>query len=296
MTRVGASYKRQPAGEAAAQRDAADRQRERHEAKEAGLGPTPARPDGTDGPRPSRRCGRAARGSGGHVRGRSRRQRTWPTCSSSPIRDRRDAGHGVTVDVRPVRAAEILHVPGAATERQDGMLGGREGILHDDRVVHVAPQGRDRVEREDVPGRRLTARRLQDDEPAQRRGGLACRRPEIAQQGSDHPVQEDIQEQQERQADDPEHQQQGVHSGSPARPAGPRAWCRRRGSCRPDRGRPRSRPRRSRASRSCSRDPCTRASRGVRRCGRDGGSPDRRPGRGRCPERGRCAGSRPGCR
>ena len=72
--------------------------------------------------------------------------------------ERRDAGDRRAVDERAVRAAEVLDVPAPAAKRQHRVLGRRELVLDDDRVVDVAAERRDRVEVERAALLRLAAR------------------------------------------------------------------------------------------------------------------------------------------
>ena len=94
--------------------------------------------------------GRARRAAAGvrHVSARSSRIRTWPIWSSSPKPDRCDAVDPPPVDVRAVGAAEVLEVPATPAVRQDGVIGRRERVVDDDRVVDVSTERRDDVETE----------------------------------------------------------------------------------------------------------------------------------------------------
>ena len=79
---------------------------------------------------------------------------------------RRDAVDAPAVDVRAVRAAEVLQVPAPASIGQDGVVGRRERVVDHDRVVDVTTERGDDVEAERMAGGRLAARRLEDDQPA----------------------------------------------------------------------------------------------------------------------------------
>src|SRR6266849_4242551 len=85
-------------------------------------------------------------------------------------------GHPVdaaAVDVRAVGAAQVLDVPAPSAVGQDGVVGRGERVIDDDRVVDVAPEWRDDVETEGLPGGRLAAWRLEDDEAARSGAGFA---------------------------------------------------------------------------------------------------------------------------
>jgi hypothetical protein len=53
------------------------------------------------------------------------------------------------------------------------VLRGGERVLDDDGVVDVSPERRDRIEVERATRLRVTARGVDDDQPAERRSGLA---------------------------------------------------------------------------------------------------------------------------
>ena len=80
---------------------------------------------------------------------------------------RRDALDAAAVDVRAVRAAEVLDVPAAAAVGQDGVVGRRERVLDDDRVVDVATERRDDLQAE-RPGRPAAHRSATRARPAGR--------------------------------------------------------------------------------------------------------------------------------
>src|SRR5688500_4508497 len=71
--------------------------------------------------------------------------------------DRGEAVDRAAVDEGPVRGAEIFHVPGAAAVGQRGVGDRDELVLDDDRVVDVAPERGDRIEREGDARGRLAA-------------------------------------------------------------------------------------------------------------------------------------------
>src|SRR4029079_5546948 len=91
----------------------------------------------------------------------------------------RDALDPDAVDERAIGAAAALDVPRPATERQEGELDTRGLGVDDDRVVHVAAEGRDRVEADARALRRLAPRRGKkgeagagpDTAPSERQGG-----------------------------------------------------------------------------------------------------------------------------
>src|SRR5262245_55966864 len=62
--------------------------------------------------------------------------------------DWRDTFDPAPVDVRAIRAAEVLEIPAPAAIGQHGMLGRGERVVDDDGVVDVAPEGGDDVETE----------------------------------------------------------------------------------------------------------------------------------------------------
>ena len=162
-------------------------QGDRDQPEQAKLLPARTRADRTRG----RAAASAARGRAGGVR----RHRERPLEPHPDLPDlqlvteahRRDAIDPATVDVRPVRAAEVLEVPAPAAIRQDRVLGRRERIVDDDRVVDVTAERRDDVEAERPTGERLPAGRLEDDQPARTVRRLAGRRPKVAQERADRP-------------------------------------------------------------------------------------------------------------
>ena len=155
----------------APERQAADHERERDQGEQPRLRASAAAAGSDRGS--AAVAGRSARADARgaparHRRARSSRNRTWPTWSSSPKPSGGDALDRPAVDVRAVGAAEVLEVPAPAAVRQDGVLRRRERVVDDDRVVDVATERRDGVERERPP--RLPARRSatsSDDQPAQ---------------------------------------------------------------------------------------------------------------------------------
>ncbi len=145
-----------------------------------------------------------------HPTGRSRRIRTWPICNFVTKAHRRDAIDTTAVDVRPVGAPQVLEVPAPTAVGHDRVLGRGERVIDDDRVVDVPAERRDDVETEGVALGRLTARRLQDDQPARPIGGLPSSGPQVAQQGADDPEEEEVQ------------QAAGRAAAPPTRPGGTR--------------------------------------------------------------------------
>src|SRR5687767_9526072 len=127
------------------------------------------------------------------------------------IPERRHGCDGSAVDVRAVSAAEILDVPAPSAVREDRVLCGRERVVDDDRVVYVAPEGRDRIEVERASLLGIATRRIDHDQPAEGRAWLARRRTEVAHQRPNHPGEEDVQKRQEQQPYRPDDEQHAVH-------------------------------------------------------------------------------------
>ena len=94
------------------------------------------------------------------------------------------------------------------------MLGRCERVVDDDRVVDVASQRRDDVEPERLPDRRLTTGRLEDHETSWPIAGLPRGGSQVAQERSNHAVQEEVDQREEQQADGPQDEQEAVHQSS----------------------------------------------------------------------------------
>ena len=146
-------------------------------AAEARSDPEPARLAAGDA---HRRRAHAARRFAAHARARSRRIRTWPTWSSSPNPTGDEAVDLAAVEEGAVRRAEVLDVPGPAAVGEGGVRRGHELVVEHDRVVDVAAEGRHRIEREGAAGRRLPARRGEDDQAPELRRRLPGRRAQVA--------------------------------------------------------------------------------------------------------------------
>ena len=165
--RPWASYSRNVPVDRCRERDAADHERERDEPEQPELDPARSWTDRPEDARERRAGPRCAVAVSAVMPSRS--LETHPDLADLQLvteAHRRDAVDATAVDVRPVRAAEILEVPAPAAVGQDGVIGRRERIVDDDRVVDVAPERGDDVEPERVAGRRLAARRLEDDQAA----------------------------------------------------------------------------------------------------------------------------------
>src|SRR5439155_1293646 len=91
-------------------------------------------------------------------------------------------------------------------------------VVDDDRIVDVAAEGRDGIERQGRPGCGFTGRRRNDDEPAELDGRLARRRPEVAQERAGNPEEEHVEEDEEEDPDDPERDREAVHQPASATP------------------------------------------------------------------------------
>ena len=129
--------------------------------------PAGARPDRPEDARRRPRRGRRrlrraalmrrapARGAGGPGRSAARRR----------SRAGRPPSTGRPFTYVPLVLPEVLDVPAPAAERQHGVLGRRERVVDDDRVVDVAAERGDRVERE-RPARPRARRRARRPRPA----------------------------------------------------------------------------------------------------------------------------------
>ena len=126
------------------ERQAADDQRDRDEAEQPQLLPARSRADRAEDARQRRRAGRRGpRGS--HRPSSDRPLEPHPDLADLELvaeADRGDAVDAAAVDVRAVRAAEVLDVPAATAVGQDRVLRRRERVVDDDRVVDVATERR----------------------------------------------------------------------------------------------------------------------------------------------------------
>ncbi len=131
--------------------------------------------------------------------------------------ERRHALDPPAVDVRAIRAVEVLDVPRLPAIGQDGVVSRRERVVDDDGVVDVPTERGDDVETVRQAGSRLPGRRLEDDQTAGSIRRFTRRRPQVAQQRPDDPVQEEIDEAEEQKPDGPQDEEEAVHqSGAPA--------------------------------------------------------------------------------
>src|SRR5919107_149807 len=141
-----------------------------------------------------------------------------PDLDHVAIPERRHLADGRAVDEGPVRAAEVLDIPRPTPERQDRVLGRRELIVDDDRVVDVAADRGDRIERERRPLRRLAARRRDDDQATELGARLARGRPEVTDERTGDAQQEQIQQPEEQQSNEPDGEEERVHQPAEAAP------------------------------------------------------------------------------
>ncbi len=166
--------------------------------------------------------------------------------------------HRHTVDERAVGAAEVLYVPGPATEGQHRVLRRRERVVDDDGVVDVAAERGHRVQRERRPGRWLAVGRGEHDEPAELRRPTG--RPRGGRAAAPAPRRTGTTYSRTRNRIRTSHSVRTKPSTVSRAATRRRAPCRRPGAGRP--GPARSRPPgcRSRGCRWCCRGPCRRAS------------------------------------
>ena len=116
------------------------------------------------------------------------------------VAQRRQALDALAVEPRPVGAAAILDVPGAATEGEQGVLGRHERIVEHDRVVDVAPERVDRVEGDGCSGLRPALRRADHEQPRQRPSRTGHAGAQVAPQGARDDHEEGVDEQHEADA------------------------------------------------------------------------------------------------
>ena len=159
------------------ERHAPDEERDRDDREQPGLAPPRPGPDRAEDRRQRGAARRSSRRASS-ARGRSSRNRTWPTWSTSPNPSGATPSTGAPLTNVPFVLPRSSTYQRPAAERKDGVLGRRERVLDDDRVVDVAAERRDRVEAEtrahagspageatttrrpsSVPGSRAAARR-----------------------------------------------------------------------------------------------------------------------------------------
>ena len=126
----------------AAERDAADDEGERDERRAGGARSSAVVDGSARGRRAAPGLGACAARLGRHP---SRPLETHPDLADLQLvteAHRRDAVDATAVDVRPVRAAEVLEIPAPTTVGQHRVIGRGERVVDHDRVVDVAPERR----------------------------------------------------------------------------------------------------------------------------------------------------------
>ena len=141
-----ASYSLNRPSTRGSERDAADDERHADQAEQPEFEPARSGPDRSERAGERRQPDAPALRAGGH---RSASFEAHPDLADLQLvteAERRDALDPTPVDVRAVRAAEVLDVPGPPAVGQHGVVGRRERVVDDDRVVDVPTERGDDIE------------------------------------------------------------------------------------------------------------------------------------------------------